>query len=182
MAGLFKNSLFGYNKESVIGYVAESKEKIRRNELEIERLNNELNDSRTMCDKLSEEVAELSNLVNDYRSREEAITRLSESIGKLYLVAKANADSIMTAAKENAESSSATAQKNITAADTAYKEFTRLEAVLAQNITRFSEEIFSLKSSLMDVKEQVRENSDIIENKSSEFDRVAEDIDLKVNA
>jgi chromosome segregation ATPase len=181
MAGLFKNSLFGYKKEAVIGFVAESKEKIRAKDNEIAKLKKELDILNNKNQELEAKVVELTAVTEDFKAREEAITKLSESIGKLYLVAKSNADSIMTSALKTAEDSAETVQKNITAADSAYAEFTKLEEILSDNINRFSKEISSIKEKLQDVKEKAIENGEIFAEKSSKYDSVISAIDQAVS-
>ena len=140
--------------------LAELRGKYKR---EVDDLTDKLNDQQIRNDELGKLVGEQAVKIDEYRQHEEAVTRLSESIGKLYLVAKANAAGIMESAKQNAEQSE----------QTAHNELQGIKDELAEKIARFSDELDQLGSRINVAERTVTENVRSVSEKSVEYEDVS---------
>ena len=86
----FRNSLFGFNRDDVLNFVVEARESELKHKKTIDALNSKINELEAASNELTEKNAaldsELSSAllkIKDFEQREEALTRLSESIGRL---------------------------------------------------------------------------------------------------
>lgn len=172
----FRNSLFGFNKDDVMGFVFEAKNneaKLKNSIRELEAKHE--NDTQKLFE-LESKVAELTSLLDDFKQREDAITALSESIGRLYLVAQANASAIITAANENAEAARSAVEQNVAVADSAEEDLAEIGRVLLAKTKAYTEELETLKAKLNDTKQKIAENSADIETLKEESSAVTTSI------
>ena len=183
MAVKFRNSLLGFNKDDVLKYVysakdteAKNNEKITRLESDNAKLNDELENANTLLSDLKAENAIMSKELADFHKREDEITHLSESIGKLYIVAKANAKAIVNAARENVEISKAAVDNNIETADVAANSLSDIENELLATAEKFTAEIESIKQRLNDTKLKITENENVIDKKEAVLDTLMESV------
>ena len=179
MAIKFRNSLFGFNKEDVYAFVSSSKEneykyenKLRDLKDENEKLNASINVLNATITSLSTDLAAANEKVKDFEAREEALTRLSESIGRLYLVAQTNAKAIAEASKANVQASENAVTANINAANIAENDFNEIEAKLNEQVNAFNKQIASLKETLAETREKLQENRETIENSQNELEKI----------
>lgn len=176
----FKNSLFGYNKEDVMNYVtvlnSELAELRTKYVKETGELTVKLNDLKEKSDMLETQVADQMRVISEYKQHEETVTRLSESIGKLYLVAKANAASIMDAAKQNSEQSAALAENTIRLTKDAHGELESIKDELASKVSLFTEEINNLGQRLESARAKVSENISTANAKAEEYDSISQSV------
>lgn len=183
MAVKFRNGLLGFNKDDVMKYVYSVKEiEIKNNEKiaelqsEAAKLSEELQSANASLSDLKAENAVMSQRLADFERREAEITRLSESIGKLYLVAKANARTIVNAAKENVYLSRSTVELNMSTAETASAELSDIETELLATAERFTAELSSIKQKLFDAKLKITDNDAVIDNKEAVLDTLMESV------
>ena len=179
MAVKFRNSFFGFNKDDVYAYVSASKEneykyenKLRDLKEETEKLNASIDVLNNTITSLSSDLAAANEKVKDFEAREEALTRLSESIGKLYLVAQTNAKAIAEAGKANVEASEQVVMANISAANSAENDFTEIEAKLNEQVAAFNKQITELKETLSNTREKLEANREIIKNSQNELEKI----------
>lgn len=189
MATKFRNSLFGFNKDDVMSYVLKTKDTLAKNEQTINDLKSSVESLNTTVktkeDELSSAeatIAELSTQLDEYKSKEAVLTRLSESIGKLYLVAQANAKTIINSAKENAKLSEDLVVHNIETAENAENDLSHIEAQIIEKTSRFTKELDELKAKLEDTKNKVKQNRTTITQSEQILDDLVESVDagLKV--
>ncbi|MBE6799257.1 MAG: hypothetical protein E7525_05750 [Ruminococcaceae bacterium] len=185
MAVKFRNSLLGFNKDDVLKYVFSVKEtetqneqKLRSLESQTTTLSAQLEEAQSSLSDLKADNAILAQKVADFESREAEITRLSESIGKLYLVAKANAKTIINAAKENVEISKAAVNKNIETADVTTESLSDIEKELLITAEKFTAELEAIKQKLSDTKTKITDNDEVIEQKESVLDTLMESVNV----
>ena len=173
MAIGFRKSLFGFNTNDVINYIDkmhtafQDKQTTLNNELE--KLNGELSLSKENYDSLLKEKDEIAAKLNEFEEKYAEIQRLSEVIGKLYLVAQANAKAIIERTSENSRITNEEISKNLIAIDEAQSSLAALKEQLNKTSDGFMSEIDSLLSSLKDVKNQVEENIDASKKSEEEF-------------
>ena len=121
----FRKSLFGFNCDDVISYIERSQKSFTEKQKELSEkvtsLAAELELSGENYKALEAEKEQISKKLADFNDKYEEIERLSENIGKLYLVAQANAQAIMANSKKNAELSQSEVSKNRSTIDEAHK-------------------------------------------------------------
>ena len=180
MAIEFRNSLLGFNKDDVLNYV-------HMKDCELKNLSNNLN---TKIDQLQKELEELKaehlstlatignltrendnlkNKVDEYDKKANELDVMSANIGKLYLVSKASAKSIVT---KSEESSAAIALQNKKQLENIEDTQASLKDI-ADNILSASKTFVSklddLQTSLNNVKNTVSTNNTDSAKVSEEF-------------
>ncbi len=168
----FRNSLFGFNKEDVMKYIYESKEaesKLKQNIKEVESLNLELSDK---CSVLEEKISEISAQLDEFKKREDEITRLGQSIGRLYLVAQANAGTILNAAQENARLSKIAVEKNMSVVDDTETELSEISRLLDEKTKSYLDEVAQLKSIIAQTKSRIEDNDSTIDEVACDSENV----------
>ena len=95
----FRKSLFGFNSDDVIAYIEQSHKKFSAKEKELNQKIDELDGTianvNAQLEDLKVAKANVEAQLKEYTDKHDEIERLSQNIGKLYLVAQANAKSIM---------------------------------------------------------------------------------------
>ncbi len=176
----FRKSLFGFNQDDVINYIQKTHKSFsKQTELLNEKadsLAKELKLSKEDYDKLMQEKAVVDQKLNEFNEKYEEIERLSENIGKLYLVAQANAQAIMANSKENAELSVAEVEKNLSSIDEAHESLNALRESIVKTSDDFVNEVNTLLQSLDETRQKITENTQNSENAKEQFDKVYEQI------
>ena len=106
----------------------------------------------------------------------EEIERLSENIGKLYLVAQANAQAIMSNSKENAELTNLEVEKNLSSIDEAHDSLNTLRDSIVKTSDDFVNEVNNLLKSLDETREKITQNTTTSEKAKEQFETVYESI------
>ena len=95
MAVGFRKSLFGFNSDDVLNYINESHKKFSEKENELNQKIESLDETLAKLNSQLEDVKAAKENVEiqlkEYTDKYDEIERLSQSIGKLYLVAQSNA-------------------------------------------------------------------------------------------
>ena len=179
MAIKFKNSLFGFNKDDVFSFVVASKEKEQKLREELNTANSLNSELSAKLNDVLTEVEELRAVVSDYKAREESITKLSESIGRLYIVAQANAKAVSAAIDENVKASEQTVSSNIATADLAESNLTEIEKSLSETVEEFTEELEKIKSQLKFTKQTIAKNNKNIKKSQNELKSETEKVTVE---
>ncbi len=176
----FRKSLLGFNCNDVLEYIERThktfKEKENKLNSKVENITNELNISKADFEKLLAEKAIVDAKLAEFNAKYDEIERLSENIGKLYLVAQANAKAIMTSSKESADISFEEVNKNISSIDEAHESLKEIRAEITRTSDEFISEVDRLMNSLSVTKIQIAENKDTADNAQKEFSEVYEAI------
>ena len=113
----FRKSLFGFNCSDVIEYIEKTHKSFVDREkalnTKVEGLNQDLEFSKALAEKITAEKNELSAKLDEFKEKYDEIERLSENIGKLYLVAQANAQAIMESSQNSAKATEDEVYKNL---------------------------------------------------------------------
>ncbi len=155
----FRKCLFGFHCDDVLDYIQQSQKRFADMQTDlsnqIDLLKKDLELSQENCRELIQEKDSLSEKLASFSEQYDEIQRLSENIGKLYLVAQANAQAIM----ENSEKSAALAQQeiehNLATISQAQNSLDTLRKNVLATSQDFVNEIDSLLSSLNDTREQI---------------------------
>ena len=137
--------------------LAELRGKYKR---EVDDLTDKLNDQQIRNDELGKLVGEQAVKIDEYRQHEEAVTRLSESIGKLCCCV-------------GDEQSELIAKSTIDVTQTAHNELQGIKDELAEKIARFSDELDQLGSRINVAERTVTENVRSVSEKSVEYEDVS---------
>ena len=176
MAVGFKKSLFGFNCDDVMQYIERSQKSFVEKEKElseqVDALSRDLDLSNENYRKLNDEKEIIAKKLADFSEKYEEIERLSENIGKLYLVAQANAQAIMANSEENANLANSEVEKNLSAINDAHESLDSLRKSVIQTSNEFLCEIDGLISSLNETKETIAANIASDEEHKNQFNEV----------
>lgn len=176
----FRKSLFGFNRDDVLEYIENSQKSFltKQDELskQVSDLSEKLEISNKTCEKLNIEKDELSKKLADFNDKYEEIERLSENIGKLYLVAQANARAVIETTNESSLLAENEIAKNITAIDEAHLSLSGLKNSIISTSKDFVSEVDMLISSLNETKEQLNENVTKNAENKKQFEEVYKSI------
>ena len=165
----FRNALIGFNKDDVLNYVHKKdyelkalssslNKKIEELESKLSTLEDEYRSALGVVASLSAENSELKEKTAEYESKAAELEQLSEKIGKLYLVSKSTAETIVN----NAEESSELILKQATESLEKIKQTQDSLKDVAENVLSASENfvsrINSLNSSLEEAKTKLDDN------------------------
>ena len=176
MAVGFRKSLFGFNCDDVISYIEKSQKSFAEKEKELseqaDRLSKELDLSNENYTKLNAEKELIAEKLAEFNEKYEEIERLSDNIGKLYLVAQANAQAIMANSEKNAKLAAKEVEKNICTIDEAHDSLDELKKSIIKTSNDFVSEVDALLASLNDTREQISANVQSGINYKNQFDEV----------
>lgn len=176
MAVGFKKSLFGFKCDDVMQYIERSQKSFAEKEKElseqVDTLSRDLDLSNENCRKLNDEKELIAKKLADFSEKYEEIERLSENIGKLYLVAQANAQAIMANSEKNARLANEEVEKNLSAINDAHESLDSLKKSIMQTSNEFLGEIDGLISSLNETRETISANIAADKEHKNQFDEV----------
>lgn len=168
MAVGFRSSFLGFNRDDVLEYVhkkdadmkilsASLNDKIKALEEELSALKADFGEAVKSNSELTAQNEALSATIDAYKAKEDEIESLSRKIGKLYLVSKSSAKSIVDRAEETAGIINEQAQirlKNITETEDSLHEITK-QIVSASE--KYVSELSVIENSLAEAKVKVSE-------------------------
>ncbi len=176
----FRKSLFGFNCNDVLEYIEKTHRKFKNKAdaltQKTEELKEELNLSKENYEKLLEEKNIISEKLDAFTQKADEIERLSENIGKLYLVSQANAQAIMSNAEESSSLAKSEVEKNLSAIDEAHISLEALRNNITKTSDDFIKEVDNLLNSLNTTREQITANTKNCEEATEDFKAVYESI------
>lgn len=176
----FRKSLFGFNCDDVIGYIEESHKKFseKENQLneKIDTLDNTIATINDQLDEVKAAKAVVEAQLKEYTDKYDEIERLSQNIGKLYLVAQANAKSIMQNSAQTRDITNREVEKNLHSIDNAHEQLAVLKAEIMQTSDDFVSKVDTLVNSLANVREQVNQKNTDNRELAKQFENLFADI------
>ena len=154
----------------------EFKNKTEELSAKADELANELNLSKENYEKLMEEKNAISEKLDSFSQKAEEIERLSENIGKLYLVSQANAQAIMSSAQESSSLTNLEVEKNLSVIDEAHVSLNELRRNIQKTSDDFIKEVDVLLGSLNATREQITANIANSETALKDFEEVYQEI------
>ena len=109
--------------------------------------------------KLNAEKNEIAEKLADFSEKYEEIERLSENIGKLYLVAQANARAIMENSEKSAAKAMEEVNKNLSLINDTHESLDELKKNIIKTSDDFVAEVDGLIASLDNTKAEVEANA-----------------------
>ncbi len=176
----FRKSLFGFNCDDVIEYVQNTHKKFSEKENELNQKIDNLDKTIATVNSQLEDVkaakASVEAQLKEYTDKYDEIERLSQNIGKLYLVAQANAKSIMQNSAENRDIANREVEKNLHSIDNAHEQLAALKADIMQTSNEFVAKVDSLVTSLTTAREQVTGNNVDNRKLAEQFENLFADV------
>ena len=121
-------------------------------------LSESLNNANQNIADLISENDKLTTELNYYRAEKEKITQLSEVIGKLYLVSKLNAESIITSATSIKRKTVEEAEMNMQVIEQAHKKLLELTNNVNSSSAEYTEKLQTVADSLIDTKASIKKD------------------------
>ncbi len=176
----FRKSLFGFNCDDVINYIEESHKKFNQKEKELNQKIDNLDNTIASVNSQLEDVKTAKQAVEvqlkEYTDKYDEIERLSQNIGKLYLVAQANAKSIMQNSTENRDIANREVEKNLHSIDSAHEQLVSLKAEIMQTSNDFIQQVDSLVTSLATARQQVTQKNADNRELAEQFENIFVDV------
>ncbi len=176
----FRKSLFGFNCDDVIDYIEQSHKKFSFKEDElnkkIDSLDNTIANINSQLEDVKAAKAAVEAQLKEYTDKYDEIERLSQNIGKLYLVAQANAKSIMQNSADNKDIANKEVERNLSSIDDAHEALSSLKAEIMQTSSDFVTKVDALVSSLTSAREQINEKNDSNRELTEQFESLLADV------
>ena len=176
----FRKSLFGFNCDDVIEYIEKSQMDFSEKESNLNKKIDELDATVTGINTQLEDVksakAAVEAQLKEYTDKYDEIERLSQNIGRLYLVAQANAKSVMQNSAENRDIANREVEKNLHSIDNAQESLESLKSEIMQTSAEFADKVDMLVSSLNTAREQIEGNNAESRKLAEQFDSVVTEI------
>ncbi|MDO4608826.1 MAG: hypothetical protein Q4B40_06515 [Clostridia bacterium] len=176
----FRKSLFGFNCDDVIEYVEQSHKKFseKENELnqKIEALDNTIANINSQLEDVKNAKSAVEVQLKEYTDKYDEIERLSQNIGRLYLVAQANAKSIMQNSTDNKDIANKEVERNLGSIDDAHEALDALKAEIMQTSADFVKKVDTLVSSLSNAREQINTKNADNRELTEQFESLLADI------
>ncbi len=180
MAIEFRTGFLGFNKDDVLNYVhlkdrelktlsAELNAKIAELEKRLDRLKEEHLSDISTIEKLSKENTELNIKASEYDRKTAEIDAMSANIGKLYLVSKSTAKTIVADAEESSRIVSAQTDKSIDNIEQTQASLKELAEEILSASQSFVSRIGEFNRTLEDAKSKIDENKSNSSAVSEEF-------------
>lgn len=155
----FRKSLFGFNCDDVVNYIEKTHKSYTEKEIilneQIEDLKSQSNSIKEQLLEVTKEKSEIEAKLKEFTDKYEEMERLSKNIGKLYLVAKSNAEAIMKEANECADISRKEVEKNISYIDGAHSKLYDVKENIVNTSAQFVRDIDTLTKSLDDARNAI---------------------------
>ena len=176
----FRKTLFGFNCDDVINYVQESHKKFsaKENELneKIDSLDKTIADVNAQLVEVKAAKAAVEAQLKEYTDKNDEIERLSQNIGRLYLVAQSNAKSIMQNSADSRDITNREIEKNLHSIDNAHEQLAALKDEIMKTSNEFVSKVDTLVASLSTAREQVADNNDNNRELSEQFESLFAEI------
>ncbi|MBO4733219.1 MAG: hypothetical protein J5662_01960 [Clostridia bacterium] len=173
MAVGFKKSLFGFNCDDVISYIEKTHKAHTEKEIvlkeQIEDLNGENDSLKEQIAQMTDEISGLEAKLKEFTDKYDEIERLSQNIGKLYLVAKTNAQTVMNEANACADIARNEVLKNITALNSTRESLGEIKENIVNTSAGFAKDIDSLTKSLADARYQIESHNAVAAKSEEEY-------------
>ena len=176
----FRKSLFGFNSDDVMAYIEKTHKQFSEKESvlneKIESLDNTVADLNAQLTDIISAKAEVEAKLKEYTDKYDEIERLSQNIGKLYLVAQANSKAIMQNSADSSELSRKEVEKNISSIDEAHESLATLKNEIMQTSVDFVTKVENLTASLNSARAQLTENENENNSLAQEFESIYAEI------
>lgn len=180
MAVEFRTGFLGFNKDDVLSYVHKKDFELKNlsNELnaqieqlkkQLASLNEEHKDALLTVAAISAENDALKARAQEVENKAEELENIGSKIGKLYLMSKATAETIVKSAEENASVAEQQTDAHIKNIESTQETLKEIVAKVLASSEEFVSGLETLNHSLNDAKIRIDENNELAEGVSEEF-------------
>ena len=173
MAAGFRKSLFGFNCDDVVAYIEKTHKAHTEKEIvlkeQIEDLGEENSSLKEQMNELLTVKADLEAKLKEFTDKYDEIERLSQNIGKLYLVAKSNAQTVMKEAKASADIAHREALKNIASITDAQEALSGIKENIVNTSAGFAKDIDALTKSLVEARDIIDSHEAVAAKSEEEY-------------
>lgn len=159
----FRKSLFGFNCDDVMSYIENAHKQFAEKETllneKIADLDNTLSDVNAQLENIKAAKANVEAQLKEYTDKYDEIERLSQNIGKLYLVSQANAKAVMQNSVDNKQLSQQEVEKNLSSIEIAHQSLNTIKDEIMQTSADFVAKVENLVSSLNSTRAQISVNN-----------------------
>lgn len=185
MSVIFRNSFIGFNKDDVLDYVHKkdaefnSLSKALNNTIdnlnqEINTLKNELDTLKNSYNKTIKENMDIRVKLNAFEEKAAEIENISTKIGKLYLVSKSSAKTIVENAEQNSEIINSQVEGSLNNIENTNTAVNNITLKIISACEAFATELSALNNSLDEAKAMVSDNNTKSVKVSEEFAEIYE--------
>ncbi len=185
MSVIFRNSFIGFNKDDVLDYV--HKKDVEFNNLskslndtianlngEIQQLKSEFETLNNSYNQTVKENMDLRVKLNEFEEKAAEIENLSAKIGKLYLVSRSSAKTIVEKAEENSAIINSQVEENLSNIENTNTAVNEITHKILSACESFASELSTLNISLEEAKAKVTGNTEKTVKISEEFAEIYE--------
>jgi len=176
----FRKTLFGFNCDDVCDYIQKTHKSYVEKETvlneQIEALNESLTKAKLDIEDLLNSKSQIEAELKKYTDKYDEIERLSQNIGKLYLVSKANAQSVIDNAKESKALAEGEISKNISCVDETQTSLAQLKEEINKTASEFTNKLNTLMISLENTKATLNSNILLRDNKLEEYQELLDSV------
>lgn len=172
----FRKSLLGFNCEDVMSYIEKSHQAFSKKEKDfnakIEELDGVIKNVTNELENLKNAKAEVEAELKAYTDKREEIERLSQNIGKLYLVAQSNAQAVMKNSDESRALAESEIARNLDSIDAAHQYLDDIKEKVLKTSNDFIGQVEELLSSLNETKEIIEQKRISSEEHTASFENL----------
>lgn len=172
----FRKSLLGFNCEDVMSYIEKSHQAFSKKEKDfnakIEELDGVIKNVTNELENLKNAKAEVEAELKAYTDKREEIERLSQNIGKLYLVAQSNAQAVMKNSDESRALAESEIARNLDSIDAAHQSLDDIKEKVLKTSNDFIGQVEELLSSLNETKEIIEQKRISSEEHTASFENL----------
>ena len=176
----FRKSMFGFNRDDVNRYIEtlnkSHSDKENALKSEVSDLNDNLNRLREELGSISAEKERIQRSLDEYTEKYDEIERLSQNIGKLYLVAQSNARAVMKNSAQNRDTVKREVEENLNSIDSAHISLDGIRAKMIETSNDFVARLDTLMTSLESARELIDKNDTENLGRQGEFERLYSEI------
>ncbi len=172
----FRKSLLGFNCEDVMSYIESSHKAFSKKEKDfkekIDELDGVIKNVNAELENIKEAKAQVEAELKSYTDKREEIERLSQNIGKLYLVAQSNAQAIMKNSDESRTLAENEIARNLGSINEAHEALDQLKERVLKTSNDFISEVEALIGSLNDTKDIIEQRRQSSETHAEVFENI----------
>lgn len=170
----FRKSMFGFKRGDVHHYIDDLNKSHSEKQWALERrvsaLTEEINQLRQELANASAEKFRIEHELKEYTDKYDEIERLSQNIGKLYLVAQSNARAIMKNSDENRDAVRREVESNLDSIDSTHVSLDEIKTKMLETSSEFVSRLEDLMSSLESARSQISDNDTDNDGKVKDFE------------
>ncbi|MBQ6714442.1 MAG: hypothetical protein IJN15_02710 [Clostridia bacterium] len=172
----FRKSLLGFNCEDVMSYIEKSHQAFSKKEKDfkekIEELDGVIKNVNCELENIKNAKAEVEAELKAYTDKREEIERLSQNIGKLYLVAQSNAQAVMKNSDESRALAESEIARNLDSIDAAHQSLDDIKEKVLKTSNDFIGQVEELLNSLNETKEIIEQKKVSSEEHAASFENL----------